>query len=120
MVKRVERRPRVLHVIARMNVGGTAVYLSNLVLGLEKLGIENLLVIGSVPPGEVEDSVVEKLPIRRVSSMSRAISYSADRLAQKEIEKIHKSLLLSIDDIFSKAKQDPYELSHDILGSIYA
>ena len=88
MVKRVERRPRVLHVIARMNVGGTAVYLSNLVLGLEKLGIENLLVIGTVPPDEVEDSVVEKLPIRRVPSMSRAISYSADRMARKEIEKI--------------------------------
>ena len=88
MVKRVERKPRVLHVIARMNVGGTAVYLSNLVLGLEKLGIENLLVIGSVPLGEVEDSVVEKLPIRRVPSMSRAISYSSDRLARIEIEKI--------------------------------
>ena len=66
----------------------TAVYLSNLVMGLEKLGIENLLVIGAVPPGEVEDSVVEKLPIRRVPSMSRAISYSADRVARKEIEKI--------------------------------
>mgnify|MGYP003333530657 FL=1 len=88
MVKHLERRPRVLHVIARMNVGGTAVYLSNLVLGLEKLGIENLLVIGAVPPGEVEDSVVEKLPIHRVPSMSRAISYSADRAARKEIEKI--------------------------------
>ena len=88
MVKRVERRLRVLHVIARMNVGGTAVYLSNLVKGLEKLGIENLLVIGAVPPGEVEDSVVEKLPIRRVPSMSRAINYSADRLARNEIEKI--------------------------------
>ena len=88
MVKRIERRPRVLHVIARMNVGGTAVYLSNLIMGLEKLGIENLLVIGSVPPSEVEDSVVEKLPIRRVPSMSRAISFTADRAARKEIEKI--------------------------------
>jgi glycosyltransferase involved in cell wall biosynthesis len=88
VVKRVGQKPRVLHVIARMNVGGTAVYLSNLVLGLEKLGIDNLLVIGSVPPGEVEDSVVEKLPIRRVPSMSRAISYSEDRVARKEIEKI--------------------------------
>ena len=88
MKKHVKRKPRVLHVIARMNVGGTAVYLSNLILGLEKLGVENLLVIGSVPPGEVEDSVVGMLPVRRVPAMSRAISLSADRLARKEIEKI--------------------------------
>ena len=51
-------KPRVLHVIARMNVGGTAVYLSNLVTGLSDLGVENLLVIGNVPTGEVEDGVV--------------------------------------------------------------
>ena len=51
-------KPRVLHVIARMNVGGTAVYLSNLVTGLTYLGVENLLVVGNVPKGEVEDGVV--------------------------------------------------------------
>ena len=44
-------KPRVLHVIARMNVGGTAVYLSNLVTGLADFGVENLLVIGNVPKG---------------------------------------------------------------------
>ena len=39
---------------------------------------------------------------------------------QNEIEEIRESLLKSIDDIFCKVKQDPYELSKDVLGSIYA
>ena len=76
-----------LHVIARMNVGGTAVYLANLISGLEDLGVENLLVIGSVPPGEIEDSVVEKLPIRRIPELSRALSIR-DRKAKVSLEKI--------------------------------
>lgn len=81
------RKPRVLHVIARMNVGGTAVYLANLISGLKDLGVENLLVTGSVPPGEIEDSVVETLPIRRIPELSRELSTS-DRKAKLSLERI--------------------------------
>jgi glycosyltransferase involved in cell wall biosynthesis len=77
---------RVLHVIARMNVGGTATYLANLINGLEKLGIENLLVMGNVPKGEAEDSVVSTLKYQRVESLSRELSFGDDRKAQREIE----------------------------------
>jgi len=41
-------------------------------------------------------------------------------ILQNEIEEIRESLLKSIDYIFCKVKQDPYELSKDILGSTYA
>ena len=47
---------RVLHVIARMNVGGTATYLLDLLKGLEAAGIQTLLAVGSVPDNEREDS----------------------------------------------------------------
>ena len=67
-------KPRVLHVIARMNVGGTAVYLCNLVTGLSDLGVENLLVIGNVPKGEVEDGVVATLPITSKFSTPRSVN----------------------------------------------
>ena len=84
-------KPRVLHVIARMNVGGTAVYLSNLVTGLTELGVENLLVIGNVPKGEVEDGVVATLPIARIGAMSRSLNFGNDRAAKKELDVIIKS-----------------------------
>ena len=43
---------KVLHVIARMNVGGTATYLFNLLEGLENSKVETKLIIGSVPSNE--------------------------------------------------------------------
>jgi glycosyltransferase involved in cell wall biosynthesis len=76
---------RVLHVIARMNVGGTATYLANLVSGLEKSGVHSLLAIGHVPSGEEEDSVVDDLPVRRISRLSREISMLNDWKARKEL-----------------------------------
>jgi len=82
---------RVLHVIARMNVGGTATYIANLIHGLEKLGVSNLLVMGNVPKGEVEDSVISTLKYQRIDSLSRELSFSQDRKARKEIERVIES-----------------------------
>ena len=82
---------RVLHVIARMNVGGTATYIANLIHGLEKLGVSNLLVTGNVPKGEVEDSVIASLKYQRIDSLSRKLSFTQDKKAQREIEVLIKS-----------------------------
>ena len=82
---------RVLHVIARMNVGGTATYIANLIHGLEKLGVSNLLLMGNVPKGEVEDSVISTLKYQRIDSLSRELSFSQDRKARKEIERVIES-----------------------------
>ncbi|MEY3737173.1 MAG: hypothetical protein RLZZ251_889 [Actinomycetota bacterium] len=78
---------RVLHVIARMNVGGTATYLSNLITGLQNQGVVNQLAMGHVPPGEAEDAVVSTLPIRRIEHLSREISLSADHAAYRELKR---------------------------------
>ena len=51
---------KVLHVIARMNVGGTATYLLNLLNGLQGSEVETKLVIGRVPSNEREDNRVEQ------------------------------------------------------------
>ena len=67
-------RPRVIHLIARMNMGGTATYISNLMEGMASGPFENLLVIGSVPPGEIEDPVVERMHVKRIPELSREIS----------------------------------------------
>lgn len=79
---------RVLHVIARMNVGGTATYLSNLISGLQKSGVSSLLAMGHVPRGEAEDTAVVELPIRRISHLSREISPMNDVKARKEIQRL--------------------------------
>lgn len=79
---------RVLHVIARMNVGGTATYISNLIKSLERLEVENLLAIGHVPRGEAEDQVVEELPTIRVSDLSREISASNDLASWRQLQEI--------------------------------
>jgi glycosyltransferase involved in cell wall biosynthesis len=82
---------RVLHVIARMNVGGTATYIANLIHGLEKLGVSNLLLMGNVPKGEVEDGVISTLKYQRIDSLSRELSFTRDRKARKEIERVIES-----------------------------
>ena len=46
---------RVLHVIARLNVGGTARYITQLANELPKHGIEVLVTTGHVQGAEIED-----------------------------------------------------------------
>ena len=81
---------RVLHVIARMNIGGTATYISNLLRGLEELAVECLVATGSVPRGETEDPVVATLPSVRIKGLSRSLNPKDDVLAFKEINKTIK------------------------------
>ena len=79
---------RVLHVIARLNVGGTARYLETLSLGLTAAGIENAIATGFVQDGEIEDECVARLPILRVKHLGRAISPLNDLRARHELKKI--------------------------------
>jgi len=74
-----------------MNVGGTATYIANLIHGLEKLGVSNLLVMGNVPKGEAEDSVISTLKYQRIEPLSRELSFAKDRKARKEIERVIES-----------------------------
>ncbi|MEI6038378.1 MAG: glycosyltransferase [Actinomycetes bacterium] len=75
---------KVLHVIARMNVGGTARYVGKLV----ESDSHSLLATGYVQGSEAEDDCVTKLPVVRISHMGRAINPIQDHLVFRELRKI--------------------------------
>ena len=79
---------KVLHVIARMNVGGTATYLLNLLNGLPGSEVVTKLVIGNVPCNEKEDSRVGQLEYQRIRGLSRAISPLKDLRARRQLWEI--------------------------------
>ena len=78
----------VLHIIARMNFGGTAKYLIALNNGLNKSGIYSIIASGSVQKGEIDDPDVVQARIIRIKSMGRKISLRSDLNACKEIREI--------------------------------
>ncbi len=78
---------KVLHVIARMNVGGTARYVGDLVAA-QPAGFEALLATGFVQGSEVEDDCVHGLPVVRIPAMGRAINPVADIRAYFQLKKV--------------------------------
>ena len=79
---------RVLHVIARLNVGGTARYITQLANELPKHGIETFVATGFVQGSEVEDPSAQSIKLIRIKSMGRSIRPIKDHHARKELEKI--------------------------------
>lgn len=77
---------KVLHVIARMNVGGTARYVGRLV----ESDPQALLATGYVQGSEAEDPCVDRLKVARVKHMGRAINPVADFKSWLELKKIVK------------------------------
>ena len=75
----------VLHIIARLNLGGTAKYLITLNNGLNKAGIKSLVATGYVQTGEIEDLEVKKLKPMRIKNLGRKISLTSDLKAVKEV-----------------------------------
>ena len=72
---------KVLHVIARMNIGGTARYISELVKNIPN----NELAVGHVQGAEIEDPVVDNLEIYRIPHLGRRISIINDFKAWLEL-----------------------------------
>ena len=79
---------RVLHVIARLNVGGTARYITQLANDLPKHGIETYVATGFVQGAEVEDESAQSIDLIRIKSMGRSINPIKDHFARKQLEKI--------------------------------
>jgi glycosyltransferase involved in cell wall biosynthesis len=79
---------RVLHVIARLNVGGTARYITQLANELPKHGIETFVATGFVQGAEVEDPSAQSIKLIRIKSMGRSMRPIKDHRARKELEKI--------------------------------
>ena len=78
----------VLHIIARLNLGGTAKYLITLSDGLNKVGIKSLIATGYVQTGEIEDPNVKKLKPIRVKNLGRKISLINDLKAANEVQEV--------------------------------
>jgi glycosyltransferase involved in cell wall biosynthesis len=79
---------RVLHVIARLNVGGTARYITQLANELPKHGIETFVATGFVQGAEVEVPTARSIDLIRIPAMGRSISPIKDHFARKQLEKI--------------------------------
>ena len=79
---------RVLHVIARLNLGGTARYITLLANELPKHGIETFVATGFVQGAEVEDESAQSIDLIRIPSMGRSINPIKDHFARKQLDKI--------------------------------
>jgi glycosyltransferase involved in cell wall biosynthesis len=76
---------RVLHVIARLNVGGTARYITRLAEDLPKHKIETFIATGFVQGSEQEDPSAKKLKVVRIPSLGRQINPVKDHFAFKQL-----------------------------------
>jgi len=79
---------RVLHLIARLNVGGTARYITRLAQEMPSRGIETLVATGSVQGAEAEDPSTQEINVIRIPSLGRAISPFKDLRARQELLEI--------------------------------
>ena len=79
---------RVLHVIARLNVGGTARYITRLVEELPKHKIETFVATGFVQGSEQEDPSARKLKVIRIPSLGRQFNPIKDHFAFKQLLEI--------------------------------
>jgi glycosyltransferase involved in cell wall biosynthesis len=79
---------KVLHVIARMNVGGTARYIEELIDGTAGLGYEAELATGYVQGQEVESSGFNKKATHRIAHLGRKISPINDLRAYYELKRV--------------------------------
>jgi glycosyltransferase involved in cell wall biosynthesis len=83
---------RVLHVIARLNVGGTARYITRLAEELPKHKIETFVATGFVQGSEAEDPSAKKLKVIRIPSLGRQIYPVNDHFAFKQLLEVIKEV----------------------------
>jgi glycosyltransferase involved in cell wall biosynthesis len=79
---------KILIVIARLNKGGTAAYISELVKQLPKKRYEVLIATGYVQGNEIEDESAKSLPIIRIKHLGRKISPKNDLKARHELKEV--------------------------------
>jgi len=79
---------KVLHVVARMNVGGTARYIEELVINIPG----SALATGVVQDAEVEDEAVSRLLVYRIPHMGRKIAPLKDFRSWIELRSLIKLL----------------------------
>ena len=83
--------PKILIVIARLNKGGTAQYIGQLAKELPKHKFQVLVATGYVQGAEIEDEVINEIPIVRIKKLGRKISLIDDLRARTELIKVMKT-----------------------------
>lgn len=82
----------VVHVIARLNVGGTARYIEQVVENTKAFGVTSTVITGNVQGAEKEDPVAGHLPLVRIPELGRAINLVDDYRAAKHIRDVINDL----------------------------
>ena len=113
---------KVLHVIARMNVGGTARYVSELVEAIPN----SKLATGFVQGSEVEDPSVRQLPLERINHLGRKISLVNDYKAWRELRAIVRECKPEIihthtfkAGLIGRLVRGPYKHIHTFHGHLF-
>ena len=88
-----DARIRVLRVIARMNVGGPAVQITNLMRGLDPSRFVHELVTGFCEKDEVDylDSSAHDIAVERVPGLGRSINLFSDLVSILKVIRIIRS-----------------------------
>jgi glycosyltransferase involved in cell wall biosynthesis len=81
-------RPRVLHVITRLNIGGPARYLLALMPELRERGFDTMIVFGTPEPDEGEILPGPDEPTFKIASLRRPIDPAADQRAITELTRV--------------------------------
>jgi glycosyltransferase involved in cell wall biosynthesis len=81
---------KIIQMIARVNRGGTARWLEELIGELNHAGHQSILYAGSVQDGEIEDDCFSGLNGKRISGLGRSISLWGDLQAIWQFRKILK------------------------------
>lgn len=79
---------RILHIIARFNVGGTAAWLSQLSRELEAKGHENLVAIGHVQEPEIESPLIKQIRHVYIKGLGRTPRFLDDFRAFIDLRKL--------------------------------
>ncbi len=74
--------------IARLNVGGTAGYITLLANELPKHNIETFVATGFVQGAELEDPSVNSIKVFRIPSLGRSFNPYRDFLARRQLDKL--------------------------------
>jgi glycosyltransferase involved in cell wall biosynthesis len=83
---------RIVHVITRINQGGTARWLDVLTAEQQRRGHDVLILSGNVQDGEEEDELVASLPVIKVPTMARRLSPLDDARAAAALSRHFRQL----------------------------
>lgn len=108
---------RIVHVITRINQGGTARWLDVLVDEQQRAGHDVIVLSGEVQEAEEEDALVHSLPVLKIPSLGRRISLAADALSVQALVRHYRRLKPDIVNTHTSKAGALGRLANFALGS---